>query len=278
MKIIDAHQHFWYYNKKTHAWIDDEMAVIRRDFLPKDLIPVFYNNNIEGCVAVQADQTEAETQFLCDLAIDHDFIKGVVGWVDLKSVEIENLLEKWSAYEVIKGFRHIVQGEADHNFVLRPPFMNGMKALTKYDFTYDILIFPHQLLAAYELVIKFPNQKFIIDHIAKPYIKDGYYDGWAVMMRQISSIPNVYCKLSGMVTEACYQSWTAEQINPYIDHVLECFGPDRIVYGSDWPVCLVAGSYKEVLDLVRNRIARLSQDEQERIMALNVIDFYNLTI
>ena len=177
--IIDSHQHFWNYEPEKHSWIDDEMSVIRRDFLSDDLQKVFDENGVDACVAVQADQTTEETDFLISLAENNNFIKGVVGWVDLRSESIEEDLLKYKKYDVIKGFRHVVQGEQDHNFMLRPEFLRGVELLGKYDLCYDILIFPHQLGATLELVKKFPNQKFVIDHIAKPYIKDGFFEGWA---------------------------------------------------------------------------------------------------
>lgn len=273
---IDSHQHFWNYNPVKHDWIDDDMATIRRDFLPSDLKTVYNENSIDGCVAVQADQTLAETDFLLQLASENNFIKGVVGWVDLQSNNIDSDLEKYSSFNKIKGFRHVVQGEADHNFLLRPNFLNGISKLEKYNFTYDILIFPHQLGATLEFVKRFPNQKFVIDHIAKPYIKDDFFDGWAVLMQEIAKQENVYCKLSGMITEADYNTWTPKQLEPYMDLVLNAFGTKRTMFGSDWPVCLVAGNYSQVKSIVTNFIATLSDTEQLTIMGENAIQFYNL--
>ena len=274
--IIDSHQHFWNYEPEKHSWIDDEMSVIRRDFLSDDLQKVFDENGVDACVAVQADQTTEETDFLISLAENNNFIKGVVGWVDLRSESIEEDLLKYKKYDVIKGFRHVVQEEQDHNFMLRPEFLNGIELLGKYDLCYDILIFPHQLGAALELVKKFPNQKFVIDHIAKPYIKDGFFEGWAVMMREIAKNQKVYCKISGMITEADYKTWTPEQVHPYMKLVLESFGAGRVMYGSDWPVCLVAGNYSIVKALVTDFISDLSQEQQNAIMGGNAAKFYNL--
>jgi len=274
--VIDSHQHFWIYETEKHAWIDDDMKVIRKNFLPEDLKTVYQDNGVDGCVVVQADQTLAETDFLLDLADKNDFIKGIVGWVDLRASNIDEVLNQYSKFSKLKGFRHVVQGEADHNFMLRPDFLNGIAALEKYNFTYDILIFPHQLGAALELVRRFPNQKFVIDHIAKPYIKDRFYDGWAALMKAISKHPNLYCKLSGMTTEADYNNWTPEQIERYMQLVLEAFGANRILFGSDWPVCLVAGNYTKTKELVTNFIAKLSSEEQAAIMGGNAIKFYNL--
>ena len=274
--VIDSHQHFWKYNPVKHEWINDAMSVIRRDFMPSDLEKVYAENGVDGCVAVQADQTLAETDFLLDLANNNDFIKGVVGWVDFRDASVDGVLAEYSHHEKTKGYRHIVQGEPDHNFLLRQDFMRGISAMEKYDLVYDILVFPHQLGASLEFVKRFPNQKFVIDHIAKPYIKDGFFDGWAVLMREIAKYPNVHCKLSGMITEAYYDAWTPEQINPYMDIVLNAFGSERLMYGSDWPVCLVAGNYTQVKKLVTDFISGLSSDEQADIMGKNALQFYNL--
>jgi L-fuconolactonase len=273
---IDSHQHFWKYDPVKHAWIDDEMAVIRKDFLPSDLKKVYDENAVDGCVAVQADQTLAETDFLLHLAESNNYIKGVVGWVDLKDSEVDGILERYHSHKKIKGWRHIVQGEADHNFLIRPDFLNGISYLEKYDYAYDILIFPHQLGATLEFVKKFPNQKFVIDHMAKPYIKDGFFDGWAVLMKEIAKHENVFCKMSGMITEADYKQWSAEQLHSYMLLVLEAFGPERIMFGSDWPVSLVAGNYTQVKNVVTDFITSLSTPEQNAIMGANAIDFYNL--
>ena len=274
--VIDSHQHFWKYEPVKHSWIDDDMSVIRRNFSPSDLAKVYQENGIDGCVAVQADQTLEETDFLIDLASINNFIKGIVGWVDLRAENIENVLEKYSTDKIVKGFRHVVQGEADHNFLLRPNFSRGISLLEKHNFTYDILVFPHQLGSVLEFVKKFPYQKFVIDHIAKPYIKDGYFEGWATMMTAIGKHENVSCKMSGMATEADFNIWTPEQIHPYMDTVLEAFGSKRILFGSDWPVCLVAGNYSKIKKLTTDFISQLSKIEQNSIMGNNAIEFYNL--
>lgn len=274
--IIDSHQHFWKYNPEKHAWIDDTMSPIRRDFLPADLKPVYSENGIDGCVAVQADQTLEETDFLLDLAHNTNFIKGVVGWVDLRAKNLEETLGKYASHEKLKGWRHIVQGEADPNFLLRPEFMRGISYLEKFGFTYDILVFPHQLGSVLQFVKHFPNQKFVIDHIAKPYIKDGFFEGWALLMEAIAQHENVYCKVSGMITEADYHLWIPEQIHPYLHHVLEIFGSERIMFGSDWPVCLVAGNYGQVKAVVTDFISELGENDQNRIMGENALAFYRL--
>ncbi|MCR1026233.1 amidohydrolase family protein [Cellulophaga baltica] len=274
--IIDSHQHFWKYEPKKHSWIDDDMAVIRKDFMPASLKQIYFENGIGGCVAVEANQSTMETDFLMDLASKNDFIKGIVGWVDFRADDIEEVLEHYHQFPIVKGFRHVVQGEADHNFLLRPDFLNGISKLESYNFTYDILVFPHQLGAVLEFVKKFPKINFVIDHIAKPYIKDGFFEGWAVLMEAIGKEPNVFCKLSGMITEADYNTWKPEQLQPYMQWVLDAFGADKLLFGSDWPVCLVAGNYQRVKEIVTNFIAHLPEDDQAKIMGLNAIKFYNL--
>jgi len=274
--VIDSHQHFWKYEPKKHSWIDNKMKVIRKDFMPSDLQNIYTKNNIDGCVAVQADQTLEETDFLLDLSSKNDFIKGVVGWADLRAENIDDVLKHYSQFEKLKGFRHVVQGEADHNFLLRPDFIRGISALEKYNFTYDILVFPHQLGSVLEFVKRFPNQKFVIDHIAKPYIKDDFFDGWATLMTEIAKHKNVCCKVSGMITEADYNTWTQAQLQPYLELVFEAFGTDRMMFGSDWPVCLVAGNYQQVKTIITNFISKFSEVEQQAIMGENAIKFYNL--
>lgn len=274
--IIDAHQHFWQYDPKRHEWIDESMQEIRRDFLPYDLQKIFEIEGIDGCVAVQVDQTEAETEYLLELAKLYDFIKGVVGWIDLRAENIQERLDHFSQFKKLSGFRHIVQGESDVNFLLRKDFNRGIEELLPYNFTYDILVFPHQLGAVLEFVRNHPHQPFVIDHLAKPYMKDGFYDGWALLMRAIARNEHVYCKISGMVTEADWDNWNYKDLEPYLDLVLEVFGPDRLMYGSDWPVCLLAGNYPMVKGIIEQFLTKLSPDEQAKIWGLNSKRFYNL--
>jgi L-fuconolactonase len=274
--IIDSHQHFWKYNSETHAWIDDSMANIRKNFLPRELETVYQVNGIDACIAVQADQTLEETNFLLDLAYKNSFIKGVVGWVDLRALDIEEQLHYLRKHDLLKGFRHIVQGETDPEFMLRPAFLNGISKLEQFNFTYDILIFASQLDMTLKFVEKFPNQKFVIDHIAKPNIKEGKYEDWADNMNALSKFKNVRCKLSGIITEADYKSWTQEQVHPYIETALNTFGTDRCMFGSDWPVCLVAGTYGRVKKLITDAIAHLDASKQADIMGNNAAEFYNL--
>lgn len=272
---IDSHQHFWKFDPVRDAWIDDSMQVIRKDFLPKDLAPILLENGIAACVAVQADQSETETEFLLALADQNSFIQGVVGWVDLVASNLEERLAYFSTHPKFKGVRHIAQGEAD-DYLLRPAVQKGISQLDKFGLTYDILVFAHQLPAAIELVRQFPNQKFVVDHIAKPKISEGLSATWQKNIQTLAEFPNVYCKLSGMVTETAEFSWSKSDFTPFIDLVLEAFGTDRVMYGSDWPVCLLAATYQEQLTIVKDHIITLSKTEQAKIMGGNAIDFYNL--
>lgn len=274
--VIDAHQHFWKYDPVRDCWIDENMRILQRDFLPTELEKILAENGVDGCVAVQADQSEDETHFLIELATRHDFVKGVVGWVDLRAENIGERLAYFAEFPEAKGFRHIVQGEPDANFMLRPNFKRGIESLGKFGFTYDILVFPHQLGAALELVKTFPNQKFVIDHLAKPYIKDGYFEGWAVLMREIGRCENVWCKLSGMVTEADWTHWQYEDFVPYLDLTCASFGTARLMFGSDWPVCLLGGDYGEIKGILEKYLHTFSPHEQGKVWGGNAVEFYNL--
>lgn len=273
--IIDAHQHFWHYSPQTHEWINEEMQVIRRDFMPQDLAPVLKSNGMDGCVAVQADQTDDETHFLLNLAAEHDFIKGVVGWTDLKSPELDQKLEGYKQNPLLKGFRHIVQGEPD-GFMTDPAFIAGISRLKDFDFSYDILVYSRQLPEVCQLLKQLPEMRLIIDHFAKPDIKAGEFKSWKKHMKMLSTYPHLYIKLSGLVTEGDWKNWKLTDFQPYIETVLELFGPKRTLFGSDWPVCLVAASYEQVLEIVNQYIEKLSMEEQAYIMGLNAQHFYRL--
>ncbi len=272
---IDSHQHFWFYTSERDTWITDDMAVIQRDFLPADLEPVLKANGIDGCVAVQADQSEAETTLLVSLAGAYDFIKGVVGWVDLRATNLYDKLEAYSQYEEIKGFRHVAQAEPD-DFLMRPDVIRGIRQLTAFDFTYDILIYPSQLKAALHLVRELPDVKFVIDHLAKPYVKKGEITRWSNWMAEIAKQPNVHCKLSGLVTEADWHGWSKKDLFPYLDVAFEQFGPDRLMFGSDWPVCLVAADYTQVKTLIENYVEPWGEEVRAKVFGGNAVSFYNL--
>ncbi|MVT10111.1 amidohydrolase family protein [Chitinophaga tropicalis] len=274
--VIDAHQHFWHYHPVKDAWITDDMKVLQDNFLPEHLLPVLQENSVDGCVAVQADQSENETAFLLELADQHHFIRGVVGWIDLRAEDLEARLEYFKQFRALKGFRHIVQGEPDPSFLLRDDFCRGINMLARYNFTYDILVYPVQLPAVAAFVPKFPEMRLVIDHLAKPYFKTGDISSWETHMRAIAQHPHVYCKLSGMVTEADWQKWEPAHFTPFLDVALEAFGPERLMFGSDWPVCKVAGTYAEVKGIIKDYISRLSETEQAGIMGGNAIRFYGL--
>jgi len=271
---IDAHQHFWRYNPARDGWITDEMAVLKNDFLPVHLSPELVANNMQGCIAVQADQSEAETRFLLDLAEQHDIIQGVVGWVDLCADNVAERLEALSKYPKLCGFRHIVQAEADDRFMLRPAFLRGIKSLEEFGFTYDILIYARQLPAALELVSRLPNQLFVIDHTAKPPIRKKLRIPWANDLCAIAENPNVYCKVSGLVTEAEWHQWTPDDFKPYLDTVFTAFGANRLMFGSDWPVCLLGARYRQVVELVREYMSDFPQMDVEKVFGLNAAQFY----
>lgn len=275
MKKIDSHQHFWQYNPVKDAWITDDMSVIQRDFLPDDLLPLLQHNQIEGCVAVQADQSEAENNLLLGLAKNAPFVKGIVGWIDLRAENVDERLQYYKQFELMKGFRHVLQAE-DASFMLTEEFKRGISKLAAYGFTYDILITNEQLKAANELVASFPNQKFVIDHLAKPGIKAGDIDVWAEDITTIARLKNVYCKVSGFSTEADWYHWTLDDVRPYLDVVFRQFGINRVMYGSDWPVSIVAGGYNRVIQSLETYMQQFNAQEQSLFWGENAAEFYNL--
>jgi L-fuconolactonase len=273
---IDTHHHFWKYTPEEYDWIDDEMAVIRRNFLPADLEQTIKQVGITGVVSVQARQTVKETAWLLQLAAEHPFILGVVGWVPLISRTVQNDLEQFAVNSKLKSVRHVLQGEPDDRYMLRDDFNQGINLLESLNLTYDILIFERHLPQTIEFVDRHPNQIFIVDHIAKPKIKDGLMSPWRENIKELAKREHVYCKISGVVTEADYKTWTEEQILPYIEVVLEVFGPKRLTFGSDWPVCLVATSYVDWFHLVERVFNKLSDTEQERIWGGTAMEVYKL--
>jgi L-fuconolactonase len=277
--MIDAHQHFWKYNPQRDAWITDRMSILKRDFLPEELLTELRMNGIDGCITVQADQSEQETQFLLDLAAQYNsVVKGVVGWLDLSSPGLAERLAHFAQFKKLRGLRHIVQSEPDDRFMLDEDFCRGIAALKDFNFTFDILIYPRQLPAAVELVARFPEQKFVLDHLAKPSVRTGEVEVWAKQIRALASNRNVYCKLSGLVTEADWKSWNGNQFEPYLDVAFDAFGADRLMFGSDWPVCLLAATYRQVRELVAQFAARLPSESQHKIFGQNAIQFYGLNI
>lgn len=272
---IDAHQHFWNYDPVSFSWIDEEMAKIRQDFLPENLQPILEANNFDGSVFVQVNQTEDETTHFHEVALQNDFIKGIVGWTDLFSDDLEQKLEAYRQLPKVKGFRHIVQGEP-LGFMRQPKFVDGLKKLRNYDYTYDILIFPVQLSDSVYVVGQCPDNQFVLDHLAKPNIKNGEVNRWANYIKKLAEFPNLSCKISGMVTEADFHHWKKEDFYIYLDMVLNHFGTDRLLYGSDWPVCLVAATYEQQLEIVESYFRQLSATEKDKIFGLNAERIYRL--
>jgi L-fuconolactonase len=273
--IIDSHQHFWKYDPVRDNWIDDSMEIIRKDFLPKDLKPLLDENGIDGCIAVQADQSETETEFLLTCAAENPFIKGVVGWVDLTAKNLEKRLMHYTANPLFKGVRHIVQAEKE-DYLLREDVQNGIGKLAKHKLTFDILIFPHQLPAAIEMVEKFPKQQFILDHIAKPNISAPMDKEWKANIAALSKFENVSCKLSGMVTETENFVFSDEVFTPFMDHVFASFGANRVLFGSDWPVCLLAADYSKVLAIIMDFLEQFDDKTKVKILRKNAQLIYNL--
>jgi L-fuconolactonase len=273
---IDAHQHFWQYHPVEHAWISENMGILRQDYLPADLKPLLDEAGMDGCVAVQASQSEAETRFLLQLAADHPFIRGVVGWVDLQAPNVEERLQHFSQHPRLRGIRHIVQDEPDDEFLLRPEFLRGVAQLRRFGLCYDILIHPRHLAVARTFVEKFPDQPFVLDHLAKPFIRDQRISPWAEDLRALATFPHVTCKLSGMVTEAAWNQWKPADFRPYLDVAFEAFGPDRLMIGSDWPVCRLSAAYAETMGLVNDYLRAFSQEEQAKVWGLNAVKFYGL--
>ncbi len=274
--IIDTHHHLWNYNPVEFDWIDDEMAAIRKSFLPADLQATLANTGVEGVVTVQARQSLEETNWLLKLASENDFIKGVVGWVPLADGSIQQILEEYKSSPWLKGVRHVVQGEPDPEFILGKDFNKGISLLKNYNLVYDILIFEHQLANTIRFVDQHPEQQFVVDHIAKPKIKKNELEPWAKNVKELAKRENVSCKISGMVTEADYKLWTEEQLNPYFETILEAFGSSRLLFGSDWPVCLVATNYSNWLELVKKTISNFSKEEQDFILYKNAQRIYNI--
>ncbi len=276
MARIDSHQHFWKYDRIRDSWITDEMSLLRKDYLPSQFGLLLQQNGFDGCITVQAEQAEIENVFLLANAKRNSFIKGIVGWVDFQAKNISQKLSYYTQFKKLKGFRHILQGEAQRDLMLKTEFLRGIKALQEYDYTYDILIYPDQLKFTKEFVGQFPKQKFVIDHLAKPYIKSKKIKEWKKDITQVAEYENVSCKISGYVTEADLKNWKKEDFTPYFDIAVNAFGPDRILFGSDWPVCLLGGGFKEVLNVAKEYFSSFTQNEQDKFFGSNAIKFYNL--
>jgi len=275
---IDAHQHFWRYNADEFGWIDDSMSSLRRDFGPDDLKPELERAGFQGSIAVQARQSLEETRWLLELAEDSPLILGVVGWVDLCSPDVRLQLQTFAGNPKLVGIRHVVQSEPDERFLLLPEFLRGISVLEEFDLTYEILIYPQHLPVAVEFVRHSPRQRFVLDHLAKPLIKSASIHPWEAGIRELAKFPNVFSKLSGMVTEADWQNWTPEDLKPYLDIALDRFGPERLMIGSDWPVCTVAASYKQTMSVVLDYLYKFPVNVQDAVLGGNAQRFWKLKL
>ena len=273
---IDSHQHFWKYDPTRQEWIDSTMASIKHDFLPENLIPELNLHQVDGSVVVQAEESLRETAWLLDICSEEEKIKGVVGWANLSSDDLDKDLDQFSASKKLKGYREVLQSKSKEYF-LNPEFIRGLSKIGKRGYTYDLLIFSSQLEEAIELIKKSPEQPIVIDHLAKPKIKLGTWREWKKQMSLLSEREYIYCKLSGMITEADWKNWKAEDLSPYLEICLELFGPNRLMFGSDWPVCLLAGTYSQVTQVIQDFLSPLSADEKESIWGKTACDFYNLS-
>ena len=276
MLKIDAHQHFWKYDPVRDNWITDDLQILKHDFLPSDLGILLTSAGFEGCITVQSDQSEYENAFQLKNAAENPFIKGVVGWLDLQAENLNERLDYFSQFDKFKGIRHILQGEEQRDFMLRPKFLNGIKALRQYNLTYDLLIYPDQLAYTETFVAQFPDQPFVIDHLAKPNIKQKDIVDWKKSIENIAKFENVYCKLSGLITEADWNNWKPDDFKPYLDIALEAFSTKRLMFGSDWPVCNLAGSFQQVHQLITDYFDSFTQTEQNHIFGGNAVSFYNI--
>lgn len=274
--IIDAHQHFWKYDAQEYAWISDELAPLKRDFLPEELLQLLNKEKISGAISVQARQSEKENEFLLNHAKGNPFIKGVVGWIDLRSEKVEERLSFYRNFPILKGFRHVVQDEKDPEFMLHPAFLQGIEQLIKYGYCYDILVYARQLPQVLAFLNHFPDKPFIIDHLAKPDIKQGGFTSWQADMRKIAAFPKVLIKVSGMITEADWHHWEKEDFYPYLDELVLSFGVERLCYGSDWPVCNLAGNYSMQWDIVKAYFSTFNPSDINKVMGWNTQRFYHL--
>jgi L-fuconolactonase len=273
---IDAHQHFWRYDAEEYQWIDDSMSALRRDFLPDDLQREMRGAGFDASIAVQARQSLEETRWLLALADEHLFIAGVVGWVDLQSDDVDAQIEAIRHPKLV-GLRHIVQAEAD-GFLARPAFRRGIAMLERHGLAYDILVYARQLREAIHFATAFPDQRFVLDHLGKPDIRQGAFDAWRRDLDRLAAVPNVWAKLSGLVTEADWRRWTRAELHPYVDAAFDAFGADRLMVGSDWPVCTVAGTYKEVMDVVTSALEHRSTAERDAVLGGTAARFWNLHV
>lgn len=275
---IDAHQHFWNLQQFPHPWITPELKAIRRDFGPADLKPLLDRHGLDGCVLVQTFSSLEETRYFLSLAIQHDFIRGVVGWVDLQDPAVSETLEALEDHPKLVGIRHVVHDEPDVEWLVRPAVRRGLAELARRGMPYDLLIRPPHLPAALAVARQLPELPLVIDHLAKPRIAQSGWEDWRGGMEQLAELPNVYCKLSGLITEASWATWTPKDLQPYLEWAMEHFSADRLMYGSDWPVCLLAGSYDRVVEALEVNLGALPTADREKIWGRTAAKFYRLDV
>lgn len=276
---IDAHHHYWELGRFDYSWLDEPtLEPIRRSFLPQDLEPLIEAVGIEKTIFVQTQHNLAETEWVLGLADQHDFMAGVVGWVDLASEQCEDQLLQLKEHPKFVGIRHVTQDEPDDDFIVRPDIMRGLQALEKHQVPFDLLFYVKHVHHAATVAAALPGLPLVIDHLSKPEIKNGRLDNWQAHFCQAAQFSNVYCKLSGMVTEANWNNWSAADLKPYVETALEAFGPERCMFGSDWPVCELAGTYSQVHQVLADLLASLSEDERQMIFGGTAARFYQLDL
>ena len=276
--VVDSHQHFWDIARFEYPWMGPEVAPIAKTIMPPDLAPTLAELGIDKTVLVQARSALEDTTWFLELATEYDFIAGVVGWVDLLDSNLPRVLDHLLGHPKFKGVRHQVHDEPDEAWIVRDDVLRGLRELAKRDIPYDLLLRPPHLKYVPRVVDRLPNLPLVVDHIAKPEIADGTIDEWARDMEQIAAIPHIYCKVSGMITEADWESWTPADLRPYGEVVVEQFGYDRLMFGSDWPVCLLAGTYRQVWDSAHTTVGPLSDEEHAKVFGRNAATFYKLAV
>ena len=274
--IIDSHQHFWQVGRFEYPWLTRALGVLYRDYLPAELEPILKHNKVAKTVLVQASNSLQETDWLLDLADENEFIAGVVGWVDLKSPLVGEQLDRFLRHNKFKGVRHLVESEPMDDWLVQRDVLTGLKVLEARNVPYDLLVHPRHLKFVPEIVEACPNLRMVIDHLAKPPVASGAVAGWKAEFRALAKFPNLSCKLSGLVTEADHATWTVEDLRPFVSVALEAFGADRLIFGSDYPVCLLAASYEHVIESFQTLLSELSSESREHVLATNASDFYKL--
>ena len=277
-RIVDSHQHFWQVGRFDYPWMSSDVEVLYRDYLPPALEPILKQNGVAQTVLVQASNSVEETRWMLKLADDYPFIAGVVGWVDLMSDEAtRHQLEELTAHPKFKGVRHLVESEPSDDWLSQPQVLSGLRQLSRYGISYDLLVHTRHLKHVKTVAENCPELRLVIDHMAKPPVAGGEMDEWKREIREAANFPNIFCKLSGLVTEANWSEWQTEDLRPFVDYALEIFGPGRLMYGSDYPVCLLAASYERVLESFDSLLTALDDDDKSRIFGKNATQFYRLS-